>query len=138
MDDWRTTRDALEAAYKVLGEDHPGSLPERDWNLATALREAFLIRSRYTCLECHEPIRYREEIVCLDCNAPLHKDCAPRHFWPNGRPDGSDLRATLTEMGRLADDPMWADHVELPKGRLRLWIKSVRAAIRSLSPKESR
>lgn len=86
MSDWRPTRDALEIAYGFLGEQHPGDIPERDWKLANALRDAFVEQNQYTCAECRRPIHYREEIRCLDCNAPLHKECAPRHFWPNGRP----------------------------------------------------
>lgn len=39
------------------------------------------------------------------------------------------LRDLLTDMGRTADDPMWADHVELPKATLRRWIATVRAAL---------
>ncbi len=84
--DWRSTRDALERAYEAMCEVHPGDLPERDWRLAAALRDVFVEQSQRTCAECKKPIRYREEIVCLDCGAPLHKHCAPKHFWPNGRP----------------------------------------------------
>lgn len=84
--DWRDTREALQAAYLVLGEDHPGNIPDRDWKLAEALREAMIEQSQLSCVECHKPIRYRAEIVCLDCGAPLHRECAPRHFWPRGRP----------------------------------------------------
>lgn len=84
--DWRDTRDALETAYRVLGEAHPGNLPERDWKLADALKVAFIEQNQRTCAECLKPIEYRSEIVCLDCGCALHKVCAPRHFWPKGRP----------------------------------------------------
>lgn len=84
--DWRDTRAALEIAYKAMGEDHPGNIPERDWQLAELLKNAFVEQKTYTCVECRKPIQYRTEITCLDCGAPLHKECAPRHFWPKGRP----------------------------------------------------
>lgn len=88
MKDWRPTRDALDLAYIAMGETHL-NIPERDWNLATALRDAFVKQSEFTCAGCQRPIRYREEIRCLDCGAALHKECAPRHFWPNGRPEAA-------------------------------------------------
>lgn len=84
--DWRDTRSALQIAYQAIGETHPGDIPERDWDLATALGTAFVDQRQRNCAGCQKSIPYREEIVCLDCGAPLHKECAPRHFWPKGRP----------------------------------------------------
>ena len=84
--DWRDTRAVLEAGYAAIGETHPGDLPERDWKLAEAMIAAFRDRARRPCAECGKMIDYRAEIVCLDCGCALHKECAPRHFWPNGRP----------------------------------------------------
>lgn len=84
--DWRVTRAALEAAYRATGEIHQGDLPERDWKLAEALLDAFCEGARRTCAGCGKVIEFRAEIVCLDCGCALHKECAPRHFWPKGRP----------------------------------------------------
>ncbi len=86
MSDWRPTRAALEAAYTAIGETHTGDLPVRDWNLATAILDAYRAQQIRICAECRKPIPYRAEIVCLDCKCALHAECAPRHFWPNGRP----------------------------------------------------
>jgi len=84
--DWRPTRDALTLVYRAMGEPVPLDIPRRDWELASGLRSVFIDQHTYTCAECRKPIPYRTEITCLDCNAPLHKECAPRHFWPKGRP----------------------------------------------------
>ena len=84
--DWRDTREVIEAAYADMGESHPGDIPHRDWDLVDRALVAFKLRAGRTCSQCAGPIEFRAEIVCLDCGAPLHRECAPRHFWPNGRP----------------------------------------------------
>lgn len=84
--DWRDVRAALGEAYRALGEEHTGNLPERDWKLASEVIGSFRDACCSDCVECRKKIEFRCEIVCLDCGAPLHKKCAPRHFWPNGRP----------------------------------------------------
>ncbi|TBW32608.1 hypothetical protein EYW49_21970 [Siculibacillus lacustris] len=88
--DWRDTRAVIEAAYEGIGESHPGNIPRRDWNLVERALEKFKALSGRTCGECGQPIAFRAEIVCLDCGVALHKGCAPRHFWPAGRPDRRD------------------------------------------------
>lgn len=84
--DWTVTRRAIETAYSALGEPVPNDIPERDWRLVGLALEADRIASIRTCVECRKPIEHGVQIVCLDCHAALHEACAPRHFWPNGRP----------------------------------------------------
>src|SRR6185312_5337262 len=58
----------------------------------------------------------------------------PAALEPRASDRGAEaLRDILADMGVTAADPMWADHVELPKAVLRQWIVVVRAAIRKLS-----
>jgi hypothetical protein len=85
--DWRPIRNAIEAAYREMGEDVPPSIPERDWNLAGLSITLHERASMLKCAECKEPFdNWHAVIRCLDCKAPLCERCAPRHFWPNGRP----------------------------------------------------
>lgn len=42
------------------------------------------------------------------------------------------LRKAFADMGLKADDPMWADHVELAKPTLRWWITLIRAALSAI------
>jgi hypothetical protein len=84
--DWRPVRDAIEAAYEVMGEPRKLNIPDRDWQLGGLVIAAYREQNCRTCAECQKLIPYRSEIVCLDCKCALHVECAPRHFWPNGRP----------------------------------------------------
>ena len=87
LGDWRDIRSAIEAAYAKIGEVHTGNIPRRDWDLVESAIAEFKKNSELMCGECRESINFREEIVCLDCGTPLHRSCADRHFWPNGRPN---------------------------------------------------
>lgn len=45
------------------------------------------------------------------------------------------LREMMRQMGVIAADPMWADHVELPKARLKWWIATIRALLNDINRK---
>ena len=88
--DWRPLRDAIVAAYRVLGiEEGKDGIDRRDWNLVLLAMSYRDHASRPTCVECREPVEWHEAIRCFDCKAPLHERCASHHFWPNGRPSES-------------------------------------------------
>lgn len=85
--DWRDTRAAVEAAYKAMGLPVPASIPRHDWNLAGEAIKAYCEAQKVSCYECHgEPMTPHEWIRCFDCNGIVCRTCAPKHFWPNGRP----------------------------------------------------
>lgn len=83
---WQSIRAAIEAAYTALGREVPKSIPTEDWNFAGLAIDAYAHGMRSTCCECKNKLWPSETIRCLDCKAPLCEGCAPRHFWPNGRP----------------------------------------------------
>lgn len=87
--DWQPIRKAIEAAYEALGQEIGGDIPEADWNLAGLAIDAYRHETRAKCIDCRSPLWPSQTIRCLDCKAPLCERCAPRHFWPNGRPGGS-------------------------------------------------
>lgn len=87
--DWRPIRNAIEAAYAEMGIEVTGSIDRRDWNLIGLALNHAEFASRATCLECKERLPQHAVIRCLDCKAALCERCAPRHFWPNGRPRDS-------------------------------------------------
>jgi hypothetical protein len=108
--DWRPIRNAIEAAYRELGEDVPSSIPERDWNLAGLSITLHERASMPRCTECKEPFdNWHAVIRCLDCKAPLCERCAPRHFWPNGRPasEATSPRPAAADAGVRADRDTW-------------------------------
>jgi hypothetical protein len=85
--DWRDTRAALEKAFEKIGEKPTETgYPKRDWDLVSEAIGAYREAQAYTCIECKSTVAYGTEIRCLDCKATLCEVCAPRHFWPNGRP----------------------------------------------------
>lgn len=84
--DWRPIRNAIEAAYRELGQPVPSDIPTADWNLVGVAIEQFERAARPACIECQRSLDRYEVIRCLDCKAPLCERCAPKHFWPNGRP----------------------------------------------------
>jgi hypothetical protein len=85
--DWRPIRNAIETAYREIGEEVPQTIPFRDWNLAGLAIKAYEQASLPKCVECKRKLDWPSVIRCLDCKAPLCEHCAPRHFWPNGRPN---------------------------------------------------
>ena len=85
--DWRDVRAALDLAVAEVDGAKPDSHVERDWKLASAVIKHFRTAQASICFECREPVLYGREIRCLDCKAVLCERCAPRHFWPNSRPD---------------------------------------------------
>ena len=88
--DWRDIRSAIEAAYSEIGKTAgKDGIDRADWDLVDKSIKAYRRLAERTCVNCDKPITFQCEIVCLDCSGPLHKECAPRHFWPNGRPKGS-------------------------------------------------
>ena len=84
--DWRDTKAAITDAYGVIGETHKGDVPERDWKLVDAALTSYRDALQSVCIECKTVLPVKSEIRCLDCKAPLCETCAPKHFWPNGRP----------------------------------------------------
>lgn len=62
-----------------------------------------------------------------------------RRASPEAIPEGmvaTELEKLFAEMGTTAVDPVWADHVELPKAALRRWIKTLRPFVRRAAPKK--
>jgi hypothetical protein len=86
FDDWISIRAAIEAAYRALGREVPTNIPVDDWNLVGLAIEAYQHASRPSCWDCRARLWPSQIIRCLDCKAPLCERCAPKHFWPNGRP----------------------------------------------------
>lgn len=86
FDDWLPIRNAIDKARAELGLEALKSIPEDEWNLVGTAIEKYLEGLKAPCCECKKPIDIRHRIVCYDCKAPLCEACAPRHFWPNGRP----------------------------------------------------
>jgi hypothetical protein len=84
--DWRPIRDAIEAAYGEMGIERGNSIDRRDWNLVGLAMNYAEFASRPACVECKKRLRQHQIIRCLDCKMPLCEACAPRHFWPDGRP----------------------------------------------------
>lgn len=86
--DWRAVRKAIEQSYVAMGKQVPSSIPREDWNLVGLAIAAHAFNTRCPCagLRCEKKLYAHEVIRCLDCKAPLCEDCAPGHFWPNGRP----------------------------------------------------
>lgn len=85
--DWQSVRAAIEAAYAVLGiQQGQSGIDKRDWNLVLLALDFKTHASQPQCVECQQRVPWNQSITCYDCGAPMHKDCATRHFWPNGRP----------------------------------------------------
>lgn len=84
--DWQSLRNTIQTVKAVLNDPVEGSIDRKDWNFAGLCIDHFKHTSRRTCVECETLIPFQREIVCYDCEAPLCRNCAPRHFWPNGRP----------------------------------------------------
>lgn len=84
--DWRDVRAALDLAVADVDGAKPQSHDQRDWKIAAAVVANFRAAQAFVCAECQKPLPYGQEIRCLDCKAALCEGCAPRHFWPNGRP----------------------------------------------------
>ena len=84
--DWRSIRNAIDAAREVLGEPPAGNIPDPDWKLVGLAMTYNDWVSRISCINCQKKLLRYQEIRCLDCKAVLCEQCAPRHFWPNGRP----------------------------------------------------
>ena len=86
FDDWRPIRNAIEAAYTELGQKVPKNIDKEIWNLVGLSIHHYSHAMQFDCAECRKSLRHGTEIRCLDCKAVLCEQCAPRHFWPNGRP----------------------------------------------------
>jgi len=84
--DWRPVRDAIEAAQRALGKTPTDDIPTDVWNLVGLAMDYHAFSSAPHCVECEKHLFRRTVIRCFDCKAPLCETCAPRHFWPNGRP----------------------------------------------------
>ena len=92
VDNWPPVRKALEAGYEFLKESYPGSLPQRDWNIAVLAIHFYNEQNRPVvkrCDGCKTEIQEGDDIRCLDCRAVYCPYCAKQHFWPNGRPKES-------------------------------------------------
>lgn len=90
VNDWPPVRAAIEGAYRALGRETPSSIPTEEWNLVALAMDFHKHASRSACLECRTPLFRTQEIRCLDCKAVVCETCAPKHFWPNGRPNRKD------------------------------------------------
>jgi len=94
--DWPPIRNAIVAAYKALGQEAPSNIPVEVWNIAGLAIDAYRHGARSHCIDCHEALWPQATIRCLDCKAPLCENCAPKHFWP----DGKRPRTLTGETGR--------------------------------------
>ena len=108
---WQSIRDALRAAYEVLELERKGDIPLVEWQIAGLVLDFHKHTFTPECSECRKPITTEEPIKCFDCGCHLHKGCAERHFWPNGRNtrycetlaeiklkrEIAELRASITE-----------------------------------------
>lgn len=83
---WQSIRAAADAVYEVLGKKHAGGIVTDDWNLIGLGIDAYRHQTKTSCLECEKPLWPHEIIRCLECKTPLCETCAPKHFWPKGRP----------------------------------------------------
>ena len=87
---WQSIADAIRTAYSVTGERRPDQfnedIPARDWNLIGTAIEYHADQLRPKCFNCTDPIDSGKDIRCLDCRVVFCPLCAPKHFWPNGRP----------------------------------------------------
>lgn len=83
--DWRDTRTVLgrmEAELEMTYQEYAKTEP---WKFADLVIQHYKRLAQPVCAECRKKI-IGFDIRCLDCKATLCELCAPRHFWPNGRP----------------------------------------------------
>ena len=86
FDSWRPIRDAIDASYRARGLEPPRSVPKDEWNMVGLAIHFHDHAGRATCVNCRSKLWNYQTIRCLDCKAALCEQCAPKHFWPNGRP----------------------------------------------------
>lgn len=87
--DWHPVREAMTNAYSAMEVTIEGNIPTREWNLVGLALDYHRHATMSACVNCKTPLDHWLVIRCLDCKAPLCEQCAPRHFWPNGRPQKS-------------------------------------------------
>lgn len=95
--DWRDQRELMRRVYEAKGQKLPANLPDGEWEFFKLImekhREVLDALTNPKCASCEKRIYSITEVIrCLDCKAPFCETCAPRHFWPNGRPASHPIR----------------------------------------------
>ncbi len=91
--DWRDQREALEAAYKDLGIETGGNIPEHDWKLVEAVLKRHSYLNGWKCMDsrCNKELSVFSMIRCAECHMIFCERCIFPHFEASGAMLKKDL-----------------------------------------------